>query len=369
MRSDKDLPFDASDPTGLPLEIEKTAAFSHSGGERNHVFINLEGKQFLDISAVSGADDLADGRACGFLDYDRDGWRDVLVVNANAPFTRLWRNGFGGESPGRERGKFVALRFVGSQRGSQSASQKTNRDGYGAKAYLALEGGPTLLREYRCGEGMASQNSSTVLVGMGDRATASQLRVVWPSGVTHEMDSLPAGALATAYEDPSQSPTGGAFVVQPYEPAPLRATAAAGARRSVLAQADRLRGEGPAALTLLTTTASWCPKCKGELPQLAELRQAFTPEQLALRGIPADPEDTREKLEAYVAEYHPSYEMALDLSPTEVRIVTAAVEPATGSDQAFPATLVLDQQGQVLLAQAGVPTVSQLRKLLNQNAR
>ena len=112
-----------------------------------------------------------------------------------------------------------------------------------------------------------------------------------------------------------------------------------------------------------------CPKCKGELPQLETLRAAFSEDELAMRGIPADPTDTREKLEAYVDEYHPAYQMALDLRPAEVRVVTVAVEPATGSEQAFPATLVFDANGKVLLTQAGVPTVSQVRKLLNGMAR
>ena len=370
MRSDQGLRFDPADSTGQPMEIEKTAAFSHSGGERNHVFINLAGKQYMDISAVSGADDAADGRACGVLDYDRDGFNDVLVVNANGPFTRLWRNGFGEASPARERGAFVALRFVGSQRDGAAGSGKTNRDGYGAKAFLGLADGRTLLREYRCGEGMAAQNSRTMVIGLGDPTGASSLRVVWPTGVAHETAGVASGSLVTAYEDPAQSPDGRPFVVQPYDPAPLRAVASAGTRGSVVAAADRLLGSGPAAeLTLLTTTASWCPKCKGELPQLQTLREAFPEEQLALRGVPADPEDTRQELEAYVAEYEPAYEMALDLSSSEVRIVTAAVQPATGSDQAFPASVVLDRDGRVLLTQAGVPTVSQIRKLLNRTPR
>ena len=81
------------------------------------------------------------------------------------------------------------------------------------------------------------------------------------------------------------------------------------------------------------------------MPQLETLRAAFSEDELAMRGIPADPTDTREKLEAYVDEYHPAYQMALDLRPAEVRVVTVAVEPATGSEQAFPATLVFDANG------------------------
>ena len=35
----------------------------------------------------------------------------------------------------------------------------------------------------------------------------------------------------------------------------------------------------------------------------------------------------------------------------------------------FPATVIVDREGKVLLTQAGVPTVSQIRKLLNRKPR
>ncbi len=365
MRSDAGLQFDPESAMGRPLDIEKTTAFSHSGNERNHLFLNLAGRQFLDVSAVSGADDPADGRACGMLDYDRDGWQDILVVNANSPFTRLWRNGLGERPETAKRSWFVALRFAGSHRDAAPTTGRTNRDGYGARAFLTLSDGRTLLREYRCGEGMAAQNSSTMLVGLGESEAVEALRVAWPGGREQETARVGGGSLVTVYEDPAQSPTGAAFVVQPYEPVPVRPVASGDGAALVLASAERLRGGRDAELTLLTTTASWCAKCKAELPQLAALRSAFDERALVLRGIPADPTDTRDKLAAYVAEFRPAYEMSLDLSPAEVRVVTAAVQPLTGSEQAFPATLVVDRQGRVLLRQTGVPTVSQLRKLLN----
>ena len=67
---------------------------------------------------------------------------------------------------------------------------------------------------------------------------------------------MPAGALVTAYEDPTQSPNGSPFVVETYRPAPTRATEGGGAAPPVLAMADRIAGGGEAALTVVTTTAT-----------------------------------------------------------------------------------------------------------------
>ena len=46
---------------------------SWSGNERNFLFVGgLPGNQFVDLSAVSGLDDPADGRGFSLLDFDRD---------------------------------------------------------------------------------------------------------------------------------------------------------------------------------------------------------------------------------------------------------------------------------------------------------
>ena len=50
---------------------------SFSGNERNHFFLNLKGKQFADISAVSGRDLPQDSRRFVIWDFNRDGRQDV----------------------------------------------------------------------------------------------------------------------------------------------------------------------------------------------------------------------------------------------------------------------------------------------------
>jgi hypothetical protein len=58
--------------------------------------------------------------------------------------------------------------------------------------------------------------------------------------------------------------------------------------------------------------------------------------------------------------------MALALPPAATSAVTAVGRQVTGVEKAFPVTLLLDRGGHVLLSMPGVPTVSQVRKLLNE---
>ena len=55
--------------------------FSFSGYERNHLFVNQDGKAFVDLSGVSGLDAVGDSRSFAVLDYNRDGWPDIGLVN------------------------------------------------------------------------------------------------------------------------------------------------------------------------------------------------------------------------------------------------------------------------------------------------
>ena len=67
------------------LSDRQRVPMSLSGKERNHLFINLDGKSFKDISIVSGADSVQDGRSFAIFDYDRDGWQDMVLTNSNGP--------------------------------------------------------------------------------------------------------------------------------------------------------------------------------------------------------------------------------------------------------------------------------------------
>ena len=129
-----------------------------SGSERNNLFLSREAREFVDLSGLSGVDDPADGRSLAIFDYDRDGWLDFAVVNANTPLLQIFRNQIGGRSG--VQGEVLAVRFEGGNRTAKPAEGLAPRDGYGALVEVVL-GEDRLVREHRAGEGFAAQNSAT----------------------------------------------------------------------------------------------------------------------------------------------------------------------------------------------------------------
>lgn len=346
---------------------------SLSGHERDHLFFSLAGRRFVDIAGVSGLDDPSDGRASGLLDYDRDGWLDAAVVSANAPLLQLFRNQIGSLSVDHQgRGQVVALRFVGGNHSGSAAQGLSNRDGYGVLVRVKL-GDLTLQREHRAGEGFAAQNSATMLIGLGPRKSADAIVVRWPSGKVQQTPHVPANSLVTLYEDPSQSPTGRAFVLQPYKILSKRRANKARSTESVdpgvawpkLQDRDALGRRAPA-LVLNTTFATWCEPCRRELPQLRRLRSAFGPDSLEMVGVPYDEKEDRAKLGSWIATNQPPYRPQADLTRDQILSVQDFVRKTFGLD-GIPATVVTAADGRVLLAKWGPPTVSELRELLDRD--
>ena len=77
---------------GVERQGDKILVHSLHGNERNRYFANCGGSSFVDISGLSGLDNPADGRGFAVIDYDRDGWQDVALVNANEPLFSLYHN-------------------------------------------------------------------------------------------------------------------------------------------------------------------------------------------------------------------------------------------------------------------------------------
>jgi len=150
---------------------------SFSGHERNRTVLQRDVGgvvSYVDVSAVSGLDSLGDGRAFAWIDFDRDGRRDVVVTHANEPRVQLFRNQIGVSHP------VLAIRLVGAHTSSApGAGALSNRDGIGALVEVESDGGMRRV-ELRAGEGLAAQNSAELLVGV--RGTVKAVRVQWPSG-------------------------------------------------------------------------------------------------------------------------------------------------------------------------------------------
>jgi hypothetical protein len=199
---------------GVERQGDRILVHSLNGHERNHYFANRGGRSFVDLSGLSGLDNIADSRGFALLDYDRDGWQDVALVNANQPLFNLYHN----EMPAAGRkGGMIALRFVGGNRTPDPSAEFACRDGYGARAKVDL-GDAKLVREHRCGDGWSTQNSATMIVGIGAHTNVTSITVQWPSGKTATARGIPEGTLLTVFENRADSPSKTSFVGSHYRP-------------------------------------------------------------------------------------------------------------------------------------------------------
>jgi peroxiredoxin len=337
---------------------------SFSGLERSHLFMNRRGEQFADISGISGLDDLADARAFALLDYDRDGWQDMATVNANAPLLQLFRNQISGSGEQYSDRTMLAIRFVGGNRSAAASKEWSNRDGIGTRVAIQTPG-LKLIREHRAGEGFAAQNSSVMFIGLGAEKRVDSLTVRWPGGKTQTIENVAADTLITVYEDAQQSSTRQPFVTEPYrvgpsrKPIPHRLTSLRFPEaRLVIPTATPKSG-----LRMFTTMETWCPSCKFWQAQVRNLAAAFSKEELHLFGVPTDKDDGKDKLDAYVQEFRPAYALISDATPADVGAVQ---QQSLGkfSRVVLPATVVTDSTGRVLLTREGVPSISEIRRLM-----
>ncbi len=318
-----------------------------SGHERNHLFLNSgNGKEFLNVSALSALDDPADSRAFALLDYDRDGWQDIVLINADNPLSRLYRNELG--SHGRT-GGIVAIRFKGGNK-TTSASKWSNRDGYGARVKVR-RGDETISREHRCGEGFAAQNSATMIIGLGDWKEVDEVKVRWPSGRISTTEAVPEGMLLTVHEDREEE----AFVRSIYRMDRKRTAVEVTGPKFPLGEADS--GE----VRVYTTMATWCGSCIGHLPELQELSEAG----VSLHAVPVDEEDDAAKLAAYIEKWKPPYNLRTNLSTSERQAVNAFFQNEMNTESpVLPSSVITDRHGRVLDVIRGIPTLSDVRKHL-----
>jgi len=121
--------------------------------------------------------------------------------------------------------------------------------------------------------------------------------------------------------------------------------------------------ESEAALLSFTTFATWCSACKRELPQFDALRARFGARELRLFGVAIDEKDTPAKLDAYRREHRPGYELLGELPAAERILLRQVIIKELGVG-GLPATVVTRGDGRVVHVQSGVPTLSQVRRLL-----
>jgi len=157
------------------------------------------GDNFDDVSLVSGADTRVDCRGFVLFDYDRDGWLDLGVTSPQSPRFQIYRNQIAkrdSESPNQS----VLIALEGGNQGTRGQSEWSSRDAYGATVLVTTNGTKRKF-QLSCGEGLASQNSKWIHVGLGEAKQVDRLEVTWPSGKTTSHDEVSAGTRIKLFED------------------------------------------------------------------------------------------------------------------------------------------------------------------------
>jgi hypothetical protein len=343
---------------GVERQGERTLVHSLHGGERNRFYSNRAGRAFEDISGLSGLDNPADSRGFGILDYDRDGWLDIAMVNANQPLFNLYHN----EMPAMGlKGGVIAIRFVGGNRTPSPVKEYACRDGFGARVTVDL-GGTRIVREHRCGEGWSTQNSATMVVGVAAQAKAASVSVRWPSGKTVSTPEVPEGTLLTVYENPADSPSGQSFTRAlyrvPSKSAPVRSAVSPIFAVRTLDTANRTTR-----LRVYTSFATSSPSSIPDLPGLRRLKEVLNSEGIDIIAVTIEESDDNAKLAAFAREWKPTSRL-VNVPAGRRREARAAFTQALGQPEtAGPVTVITDDSGRILMARSGLPSISEVRRV------
>jgi hypothetical protein len=146
-----------------------------SAYERKRAFLNAGGKQFLDISFLTGADVDGDGRSVVAGDFRNDGRLDLVVRQVGGGPVLFFENQF-------PRAHYLTV----SLRGKSS-----NRLGIGARLTASVSG-REMTRESYPSNSFRSQMPSRVHFGLGDSNKVDVLTVRWPSGAVQTFDTVSA---------------------------------------------------------------------------------------------------------------------------------------------------------------------------------
>jgi len=157
-----------------PFEI---APLGHnlSAFERKRTFLNLHGKDFVDISFLTGTDGDADGRAVAVGDFSNNGRQDIVMRQAGGGPLVFFENHF----PQKH---YLEVSLRGT---------KSNRLGIGARLVAHVQG-QQLVREMYPQNTFASQMPNIVHFGLGSAMQVDRLTIQWPSGEKQVLDSVAA---------------------------------------------------------------------------------------------------------------------------------------------------------------------------------
>ena len=324
---------------------------SFSGFERDALFLNLESREFQDISGVSGLDSISDGRAAVLADFDNDGDLDIFLTAIQGEGHLLFKNNVG------QANNFIRVVLEGGDSG---------RDAFGAVVRLKTAHG-VQTRVCSGGNGFLAQPDRRLLFGLGQKKEAEWMEVLWPSGKSQRFGRIPSGASLRIVESSEDYAT---LTDRPASlPDPVRG------ENLVWHKLGLSKGGDLPALDLrslnshdqktsavlrkgtsyfLNLWATWCGPCRKEMPELEKHKLRFQAKGIQLLGISLDQEADSASVEAFARKLGVSYPL--------YRLDEAGIEKVFGGDQAFvPLSILVDEKGRVADVFSGWSTETEKR--------
>jgi len=157
-----DYEVDLSDTMNWP----PLGKMSFSGDEKNRLFKNNWGMNFIEVGSKHSVDSNQDGRGLIVADLNNDGYQDMVVMSANQPVIIYKNTAINGNN-------WIDIELTGT---------KSNRDGIGTKVTFYSRKG-IQYRETNAGNGFESQSTILVHAGLGKLKKVSKIEVIWPSGI------------------------------------------------------------------------------------------------------------------------------------------------------------------------------------------
>jgi hypothetical protein len=155
-----------------------------SAFERKRAFLNVQGRDFLDISYLTGADSDGDGRSVVAGDFRNDGRLDLVIRQVGGGPVLLFENHF-------PRAHYLTVSLRG---------RSSNRLGIGARL-SAVVAGRELTRELYPQNTFHSQMPGRVHFGLGEADKVDRLTIRWPSGTVQTLAGLAVDRHVVITED------------------------------------------------------------------------------------------------------------------------------------------------------------------------
>ncbi len=157
--------------------VVAVGALSLSAGEQDqpcHLFRNNGDNTFTDMAPTLGLDDDGRTRTMVHADYDNDGDLDFLKINYDGSISLL-RNDVNNSNH--------HIRFF-------LEGVNCNQDGIGSKIEVTTPDGVIQHFEMRSGSNLGGGDEVCAHFGIGSNTSVSQVKITWPSGIVDTYNSL-----------------------------------------------------------------------------------------------------------------------------------------------------------------------------------